>query len=108
MDPAMASLVISSVNAAANSAAQEAGKQAWQGLTALVRRARRSGRRVAGIRFLRHQARNEATEARRWFQVPGAAVPHSSVSASAASSSVTVPNSRCGPICSAHLSSAVA
>lgn len=37
----MATLVVSSVNAAATSASQEAGKQAWQGLVSLVRRARR-------------------------------------------------------------------
>jgi Tfp pilus assembly protein PilV len=34
-------LVLSSVNTAANAASQEAGKQVWQGLVALVRRARR-------------------------------------------------------------------
>jgi Tfp pilus assembly protein PilV len=41
VDPALATLVLSSVNTAANAASQEAGKQAWQGLVALVRRARR-------------------------------------------------------------------
>ncbi|MBR7828170.1 hypothetical protein KDK95_17770 [Actinospica sp. MGRD01-02] len=41
VDPALATLVLSSVNTAANAASQEAGKQLWQGLVALVRRARR-------------------------------------------------------------------
>jgi hypothetical protein len=55
------------------------------------------------MRFLRHQGKNEAIVARRWFQVPGTAVPHSSVSASAASIFPTSRSSRCGPITSAHL-----
>jgi Tfp pilus assembly protein PilV len=41
MDAAVATVVLSSVNAAMNSASQEAGKQTWQSLVALVRRARR-------------------------------------------------------------------
>ncbi|WP_157435920.1 hypothetical protein [Actinospica robiniae] len=41
MDPALATLVLGSVNTAANAASQEAGKRVWQGLVALVRRARR-------------------------------------------------------------------
>jgi len=38
-DAALANVVLSSVNAAAGAASQEAGNQAWQGLVALVRRA---------------------------------------------------------------------
>ena len=37
----LTNLVLSSVNTAANAASQEAGKQLWQGLVALVRRAGR-------------------------------------------------------------------
>lgn len=40
MDADLATLVLGSVTAASNSASQEAGKQAWQGLVGLVRRAR--------------------------------------------------------------------
>lgn len=41
MDPALTTLVLSSVNTAASAASQEAGKHVWQVLGALVRRARR-------------------------------------------------------------------
>lgn len=41
MDAALTTLVLGSVNTAANAASQEAGKRVWQGLAALVRRARR-------------------------------------------------------------------
>jgi len=40
VDPTLTSLVLSSVNTAANAASQEAGKQVWQSLVALVRKAR--------------------------------------------------------------------
>ncbi|HET9170090.1 MAG TPA: hypothetical protein VFN97_11665 [Actinospica sp.] len=46
MDAGLAALVLSSVKAAANSASQEAGKHVWEGLAALIRRARR---RSAGV-----------------------------------------------------------
>lgn len=41
VDPTLTTLVLSGVKTAANAASQEAGKQVWQGLVALVRRARR-------------------------------------------------------------------
>lgn len=41
MDPALATLVLSSVNKAVGAASDEAGRQVWQGLVALIRRARR-------------------------------------------------------------------
>lgn len=41
MDPAFATLVLASVRRVLDAASDEAGKQAWQGLVALVRRARR-------------------------------------------------------------------
>lgn len=41
MEAALAALVLGSVRAAVGSASQEAGKQAWQGLVALIRKARR-------------------------------------------------------------------
>ena len=40
VDPALAAVVLSSVNTAANAASQEAGKQLWHGLAVLVRKAR--------------------------------------------------------------------